>query len=76
MSRYASNEHEQRIRLQDQLEVLAKQHSSLERAAFMTAADSNVVPEPRKFLLFILFGTIRGEFVTRRFWGSVLVDRT
>uniref|UniRef100_A0A0N5AWQ5 Oxysterol-binding protein n=1 Tax=Syphacia muris TaxID=451379 RepID=A0A0N5AWQ5_9BILA len=46
VSRYASNEHEQRLRLQDQIEVLAKQHSSLERVAFMTATDSNSGVEP------------------------------
>ena len=32
LSRFASNEHEQRIRLQEQIETLAKQHSNLEHA--------------------------------------------
>uniref|UniRef100_A0A7E4ZZZ4 Oxysterol-binding protein n=1 Tax=Panagrellus redivivus TaxID=6233 RepID=A0A7E4ZZZ4_PANRE len=32
--KYISNEHEQRVRLQEQIETLAKQHSKLERAAF------------------------------------------
>lgn len=46
ITRYAANEHEQRLRLQDQLEVLAKQHSSLERAAFLTTDSKGVVEPP------------------------------
>ncbi|VDD90234.1 unnamed protein product [Enterobius vermicularis] len=49
VSRYATNEHEQRLRLQDQMMVLAKQHSSLERAALLTATDSKGVSEPPYF---------------------------
>ncbi|VDK58590.1 unnamed protein product [Anisakis simplex] len=49
IGRYAANEHEQRIRLQDQLEELAQQHSNLERAAYRTARESdfNSETEPR-----------------------------
>ena len=46
LSRFASNEHEQRMRLQEQIETLAKQHSSLERAAFCSHASS--IEQPRK----------------------------
>uniref|UniRef100_A0A0M3ISE8 Transposase n=1 Tax=Ascaris lumbricoides TaxID=6252 RepID=A0A0M3ISE8_ASCLU len=47
VGRYAANEHEQRLRLQDQLEELAQQHSSLERAAYRTARESDLTSEPR-----------------------------
>jgi len=34
LAKYASNEHKQRVHLQEQLEALARQHSQLEQAAF------------------------------------------
>ncbi|VDN32146.1 unnamed protein product [Gongylonema pulchrum] len=37
IGRYAANEHEQRLMLQDQLEELAEQHSKLERVAYQSA---------------------------------------
>lgn len=48
MSRFATNEHEQRVQLQEQIETLAKQHSNLERAAFQSATSS--IEQPRNFL--------------------------
>uniref|UniRef100_A0A915B9Y3 Oxysterol-binding protein n=1 Tax=Parascaris univalens TaxID=6257 RepID=A0A915B9Y3_PARUN len=49
VGRYAANEHEQRLRLQDQLEELAQQHSSLERAAYRTARESDLTSDPPFF---------------------------
>lgn len=46
LARCASNEHEQRVRLQEQLEIFAKQHSSLERAAYGNPASTP--QQPRK----------------------------
>lgn len=48
MGRYAANEHEQRLRLQDQLEELAQQHSKLERVAYRSTHKTSAVSEPRK----------------------------
>lgn len=45
VGRCAANEHEQRLRLQDQLEELAHQHSSLERAAYRSARESDLTTE-------------------------------
>lgn len=47
MSNFVSNEHEQRLQLQEQIETLAKQHSNLERAAFKSPTTS--FEQPRKF---------------------------
>uniref|UniRef100_A0A914C1C2 Oxysterol-binding protein n=1 Tax=Acrobeloides nanus TaxID=290746 RepID=A0A914C1C2_9BILA len=44
LTRYANNEHEQRIRLQEQIETLAKQHSNLERAAFSSSTSGEQPP--------------------------------
>uniref|UniRef100_A0A915PTZ6 Oxysterol-binding protein n=1 Tax=Setaria digitata TaxID=48799 RepID=A0A915PTZ6_9BILA len=46
VGRYAANEHEQRLRLQDQLEELAQQHSKLERVAYRSTHQSNTTLEP------------------------------
>ncbi|CAG9538839.1 unnamed protein product [Cercopithifilaria johnstoni] len=46
VGRYAANEHEQRIRLQDQLEELAQQHSKLERVAYRSRHKSSDASEP------------------------------
>jgi uncharacterized membrane protein len=46
LARCASNEHEQRTRLQEQLEIFAKQHSNLERAAFNNP--TSTAEQPRK----------------------------
>ncbi|KAI6191799.1 Oxysterol-binding protein [Aphelenchoides bicaudatus] len=40
MSLFVSNEHDQRLQLQEQIETLAKQHSNLERAAARSTATS------------------------------------
>ncbi|KAI6187909.1 Oxysterol-binding protein [Aphelenchoides besseyi] len=40
VSRFAENEHEQRLQLQEQIETLAKQHSTLERAAFSNTSSN------------------------------------
>ncbi|KAI6235702.1 Oxysterol-binding protein [Aphelenchoides besseyi] len=40
VSRFAENEHEQRLQLQEQIETLAKQHSTLERVAFSNTTSS------------------------------------
>lgn len=50
MERYVANEHKQRLRLQDQLEELAQQHSKLERVAYHTTHKNSDAPEPRSFL--------------------------
>lgn len=49
MKRCVANEHEQRLRLQDQLEELAQQHSKLERVAYRSTHKNSAVSEPRKF---------------------------
>uniref|UniRef100_A0A0R3RJ87 Oxysterol-binding protein n=1 Tax=Elaeophora elaphi TaxID=1147741 RepID=A0A0R3RJ87_9BILA len=46
VGRYAANEHEQRLRLQDQLEELAQQHSKLELVAFRSTHKSSTASEP------------------------------
>uniref|UniRef100_A0A1I8ETP1 Oxysterol-binding protein n=2 Tax=Wuchereria bancrofti TaxID=6293 RepID=A0A1I8ETP1_WUCBA len=46
VGRYAANEHEQRLRLQDQLEELAQQHSKLERVAYRSTHKGSVASEP------------------------------
>lgn len=38
LSKFINNENEQRLRLQEQIETLAKQHSKLERAAFISTS--------------------------------------
>ena len=45
LTKCVSNEHEQRVRLQEQIETLAKQHSKLERAAFSSTSTEQL----RKF---------------------------
>ena len=45
LGKCVSNEHEQRVRLQEQIETLAKQHSKLERAAFHSTSTEQL----RKF---------------------------
>lgn len=54
VGRYAANEHEQRLRLQDQLEELAQQHSKLERVAYRSAHVNSDASEPRKFYEILL----------------------
>ncbi|VDK75212.1 unnamed protein product [Litomosoides sigmodontis] len=46
VERCVANEHEQRLRLQDQLEQLAQQHSKLERVAYRSTHKSSAIPEP------------------------------
>lgn len=47
VGRYTANEHEQRLRLQDQLQELAQQHSKLEREACRSARDGVSPNDPR-----------------------------
>ncbi|KAM3724124.1 Oxysterol-binding protein [Dirofilaria immitis] len=49
VGRYAANEHEQRLRLQDQLEELAQQHSKLERVAYRSTYKTSTASEPPFF---------------------------
>lgn len=42
LSKNISNEYEQKIRLQEQIETLAKQHSKLERAAFHSTSTEQI----------------------------------
>ncbi|VDN03163.1 unnamed protein product [Thelazia callipaeda] len=47
VGRYAANEHEQRLRLQDQLEELAHQHRKLEKVAYQSAHPNSISLESR-----------------------------
>ncbi|KAI6241592.1 Oxysterol-binding protein [Aphelenchoides fujianensis] len=48
VSRFAENEHEQRLQLQEQIETLAKQHSALERAAVSSTNSNTNIESSRK----------------------------